>query len=89
MSTRKDFSKYNAVKTSPAPEQIRAMRQTAQLSQTAAAEKVYATLRSWQEWESGSRSMHPGLFELFEIKLAMPDLFATNEEITAAAKGRA
>ena len=52
----------------PAPEAIRAAREAAGLTQTAAAGLVHSTLRSWQEWEEGKHRMHPGLWELFEIK---------------------
>jgi DNA-binding transcriptional regulator YiaG len=52
----------------PTPETIRAARMAAGLSQTAAARLVSATLRSWQQWEAGDNRMHPGLFELFQLK---------------------
>ena len=56
----------------PAPSEIRAAREAACLSQTAAAELVHSKLRTWQQWEAGDRSMHPGLWELFRIKVAAP-----------------
>lgn len=52
----------------PKPSQVRAAREAAGLSQTAAAALIYCTLRGWQEWEAGNRRMHPGLWELFKIK---------------------
>jgi len=52
----------------PTPADIRKARESACLTQTAAAELVYAGLRGWQEWEAGTRRMHPGLWELFIIK---------------------
>lgn len=54
--------------SNPAPAAIRAARESAGLTQTAAAELVYAGLRGWQEWEAGTRRMHPGLWELFRQK---------------------
>jgi DNA-binding transcriptional regulator YiaG len=54
----------------PKPEQIRAAREAAGLTQTAAATLVHSTLRTWQDWEAGKARMHPGLFELFRIKSA-------------------
>lgn len=54
----------------PAPEQVRAARDAAGLTQTAAAALVYSTLSAWQRWEQGDRRMHPGLWELFRIKTA-------------------
>lgn len=52
----------------PTPAQIVAARESAGLTQTAAATLVYSTLRTWQDWEAGKARMHPGLFELFNIK---------------------
>lgn len=52
----------------PAPEVIRSTREAAGLTQTAAAALIHSTLRAWQEWEAGNRRMHPGLWELFQIK---------------------
>jgi len=56
--------------SNPAPATIRAAREAAGLTQTQAAAIVHGTLRAWQEWEAGNRRMHPGLWELFSIKLA-------------------
>lgn len=52
----------------PNPEAIRAAREAAGLTQTAAAALVYSTCRAWQKWEGGEARMHPGMFELFLIK---------------------
>ena len=54
----------------PAPVEIKAARKKAGLSQTAAAELVHSGLRTWQQWEAGDRRMHPGLWELFRLKIA-------------------
>ncbi len=54
--------------TSPTPEQVRAARLAAGLTQPAAAKLIYSTLRTWQDWEYGVTPMHPGLWELFGIK---------------------
>ena len=57
----------------PKPAEIKAAREAADLSQTAAAELIYSTLRTWQDWESegdSNRRMHPGLWELWLIKTA-------------------
>ena len=53
----------------PDPAEIRAAREAAELSQTAAAELIYSTLRTWQQWEAGDRRMHPALWELWNIKI--------------------
>ena len=52
----------------PTPDEIKAARGALGLSQRAAAELIHGTERAWQEWEAGNRRMHPGLWELFQIK---------------------
>ncbi|MGV8823018.1 hypothetical protein [Methylibium petroleiphilum] len=52
----------------PTPEQIRAARSAAGLTQEQARELIYASLRAWEQWEAGDARMHPGLWELFLIK---------------------
>ncbi len=52
----------------PEPDAIKAARVHASLTQTQAGQVVHASLRAWQQWESGERGMPPGLFELFMIK---------------------
>jgi DNA-binding transcriptional regulator YiaG len=54
----------------PSPEQIRAARDAAGLSQTAAAALIYSTMRTFQDWEAGKARMHPGLWELFLTKIS-------------------
>lgn len=70
----------------PSQEDIKASRRRVQTTKeigiTAAqdwcADQVHTTRRAWQQWESGSRGMHPAFWELFNIKIA--DL----ERITSA-----
>ncbi|SOE92894.1 Helix-turn-helix domain-containing protein [Burkholderia sp. D7] len=52
----------------PVPEDIRAARQAAGLTQTAAGALLHTTCRTWQKWEAGDRQMHPAMWELFCIK---------------------
>lgn len=52
----------------PESDAIKAARMHATLTQTQAGQLVHASLRAWQQWESGERGMPPGLFELFMIK---------------------
>ncbi|ARL77616.1 helix-turn-helix domain-containing protein [Burkholderia pseudomallei] len=52
----------------PTPAQVRAARDAAGLTQTAAGALVHVDLRSWQRWESGERTMHVAFWELFLIK---------------------
>mgnify|MGYP000917526335 CR=1 FL=1 len=54
----------------PAPNEVRAAREAVGLSQSAAADLIHSTLRTWQDWEAGKARMHPGLWELFRIKSA-------------------
>lgn len=59
--------------SNPTPEEVRAAREAAGLTQTQAAEVVRGTLRAWQGWEApagqaDARRMHPGLWELFLLK---------------------
>lgn len=56
----------------PDPADIRAAREAAGLSQTAAADLVHSKLRTWQQWEAGDRKMHPGLWELFRRSCCNP-----------------
>lgn len=54
----------------PKPADVRAAREAAGLTQTAAAEVIHTQVRVWQQWESGERRMHPAFFELFQLKTA-------------------
>jgi DNA-binding transcriptional regulator YiaG len=55
------------MKTSKAlqPDQIRAARERAGLTQAQAAALIGYTRRAWQEWEAGTRGMRRALFDLF------------------------
>jgi len=55
--------------SNPAPEAVRAAREAAGLSQTAAGALLHTTCRTWQQWEAGDRRMHPAFWELFTLKL--------------------
>jgi putative transcriptional regulator len=57
-----------APRRNPKPEDVKAARDRAGLTQTEAAEIVHTQLRAWQQWEAGDRSMHPAFWELFQIK---------------------
>ena len=59
-----------APSANPSRKEVRAAREAAGLTQTAAAALVHTTCRNWQQWEAGDRRMHPGLWELFRIKSA-------------------
>jgi hypothetical protein len=51
---------------SPKPAEIRELRETYGLSQAAAAGVAYSTLRTWQNWEAGTVSMHPAIWAWFK-----------------------
>lgn len=68
MSNHPNRSRAGSAARNPTPEEVRAAREAAGLSQTAAATLIYRTLRGWQEWEAGNRRMHPALWELFRLK---------------------
>jgi len=53
---------------SPAPDEIRAARETVEWSQAKAAATVLVDLRTWQRWEYGERKMPPGLWKLFRLE---------------------
>ncbi len=54
----------------PPPEEVKAVRELAQLTQTEAGNLVHTTCRAWQQWEAGDRRMHPAFWELFKYKIA-------------------
>lgn len=53
----------------PNPAEIRRLREKFDLSQTQAAELVYSTLRSWQNWEGGQVGMHPAIWAWFRHRV--------------------
>jgi DNA-binding transcriptional regulator YiaG len=78
-SNHRNRSKQNRSRwQNPTPAEIRAAREVRGLSQTEAAAQVYATLRTWQHWESEipaeSRAMPPAIFELFLLKTGQLEL---------------
>jgi DNA-binding transcriptional regulator YiaG len=72
--------KTKAPAANPDPATIRRARERAGLTQTEAAALVHSTCRRWQQWEAEREAraegrtenarMHPGLWELFRIKVA-------------------
>jgi DNA-binding transcriptional regulator YiaG len=56
--------------TSPMPSEIKAHRLLAGLTQKAAAELVFSSLRAWEEWESGRRRMHAAQWKYFLIAIS-------------------
>lgn len=61
--------------TKPTPDEIRAARTAAGLTQTQAAALLGKPMRTWQNWEAPpdspeNRAMDGALFELFLLKVA-------------------
>lgn len=54
----------------PSPDEVKATRELAGLTQTQAGGLVHTTCRAWQQWEAGDRRMHPAFWELFRRKVA-------------------
>ena len=59
----------NPAARNPSPDEIRAARIKAGLTQREAALLIHGTLRAWEGWEQGERPMHAGLWELFRLKI--------------------
>lgn len=54
----------------PSPEEIRAAREAAGLTQREAAALVWATGSAWENWEQGLRRMHPAIWWAWQRRLA-------------------
>jgi len=59
----------------PQPDQVKATRKTFGFTQKESAEMVHASLRAWQMWEAGDRTMPAGIWELFVIKTGLHPLY--------------
>jgi len=57
------------ISSHPRPLDIKEVRKEAKITQPEAAALVHADIRTWQRWESGEIKMHPGMWELFKIKV--------------------
>jgi len=52
----------------PSKDELAEFRRAHGLSQSQAAKLIYTPTSTWQKWELGINGMHPGLWELFQIK---------------------
>lgn len=68
MANHPNRSRRGNPAANPKPDEIKAAREAASLTQTEAAQLVYTSLRAWQQWEYGERRMHPAFWELFNLK---------------------
>lgn len=71
----------------PTPDEIRAAREAAGLTQEAAAGVVRSSRMAWQKWELAERKMHPGLWRLFKLEVAQ-GCAASDQAALAPSKGR-
>ena len=55
------------------PEQIKAVRKKAGLTQKEAAELISYSKRAWQDWEQGRKPMRDAVMDFFLLKLALRD----------------
>lgn len=58
----------------PTPAEIAQLREDMELTQTEAGRLVYASLRSWQDWEYGKRRMHPAIWEYLCLLNGFPEV---------------
>ena len=61
----------------PKHAEVRQLRESFGLSQTQAAELVYSTLRTWQNWEGGQVGMHPAIWAWFRYRVDSGDARAS------------
>lgn len=54
--------------SNPSPEALKELRARAGWTQEKCAAEVHSTRRTLQDWEAGIAAMHPGLWELLNIK---------------------
>ena len=59
----------------PTPKEIRNAREEVGLTQTEAGERVWMSLRAWQDWEGGKREMLPIVFWAFKQSGVLPELW--------------
>lgn len=76
MPNHPNRGKSQSASRNPRPTEVVAARERVQSdkdlgitsAQTWCAEQLHTTIRTWQQWETGERRMHPAFWELFERK---------------------
>jgi DNA-binding XRE family transcriptional regulator len=58
----------NIKSKSPNSYEIISSRKEAGITQKDAAQYIYCSQITWQQWEAGKRKMHPAFWELFTLK---------------------
>ena len=71
------------VDANPTPAEILRAREDAGLTQQQAADLLFSSWRTWQNWEAGERRMPPAAWELFNAKLRARKMLDAGE-ISAA-----
>jgi DNA-binding transcriptional regulator YiaG len=76
MPNHPNRSRAGSAARNPTPQEVKATREAAGLTQTEAAARIHCTLRGWQGWEQtegdNHRRMHPAFFHLFCILSNLP-----------------
>lgn len=52
----------------PKTKEIRSRRAQIGFTQSQAAQIIYCSMRTWQEWEGGRTKMHPAFWELWMLR---------------------
>ena len=73
-SRRKDAPGKN-----PRPREVAQLREEMGLTQTEAGKLLYATLRTWQDWEGGRRTMPALAWEFLNLLQAFPEVGAARQ----------
>lgn len=63
----------------PRPREVAQLREEMGLTQTEAGELLYATLRTWQDWEGGRRRMPALAWEYLCLLQAFPEVSAARK----------
>lgn len=63
----------------PKPAEIAQLRDEMELTQAEAGEILYASERTWQDWERGERRMHPAMWEYLNLLWAFREVEAARE----------
>ena len=71
MTSHPNRSRAGGLARNPSPEEVKAARVAAGLTQTEAAALLHTTCRVWQQYEAGVRRMHPAFWELYRIKAGL------------------
>ena len=80
--------KRQAVARHPEPEQIRALREQLEMTQTEAAAVAESSLRTWAAWEGGESKMHPAIWNWFQHEAKRLQPIRQHDRRQAAAKHR-